>query len=250
LPEDAYRYPVPERWYREWGVRRYGFHGMSVEWSAERAAQLLARPASGLRLVVAHLGSGCSVTAVDGGRSVATSMGLTPLEGLMMGTRSGSIDPGILFYLRRTGRLSDDELADQLDHESGLVGVSGRTSDVRELLALEAAGDGPATLALRIFVRRAAECIAAAATSLPALDAIVFTGGIGENAAGLRARIVARLASIGVAPIEDAPVSRDAVISSSGTSPAILRVEAREDLVVARAAVALVETARPGTQGL
>ena len=250
LPEDAYRYPVPERWYREWGVRRYGFHGMSVEWSAERATELLARPASGLRLVVAHLGSGCSVTAVDGGRSVATSMGLTPLEGLMMGTRSGSIDPGILFYLRRTGRLSDDELADQLDHESGLVGVSGRTSDVRELLALEAAGEGPATLALRIFVRRAAECIAAAATSLPALDAIVFTGGIGENAAGLRARIVARLASIGVAPIEDAPVSRDAVISSSGTSPAILRVEAREDLVVARAAVALVETARPGTQGL
>ena len=250
LPEDAYRYPVPERWYREWGVRRYGFHGMSVEWSAERATELLARPASGLRLVVAHLGSGCSVTAVDGGRSVATSMGLTPLEGLMMGTRSGSIDPGILFYLRRTGRLSDDELADQLDHESGLVGVSGRTSDVRELLSLEAAGEGPATLALRIFVRRAAECIAAAATSLPALDAIVFTGGIGENAAGLRARIVARLASIGVAPIEDAPVSRDAVISSSGTSPAILRVEAREDLVVARAAVALVETARPGTQGL
>ncbi len=250
LPEDAYRYPVPERWYREWGVRRYGFHGMSVEWSAERAAQLLARPADGLRLVVAHLGSGCSVTAVDGGCSVATSMGLTPLEGLMMGTRSGSIDPGILFYLQRTGRLTDDELADQLDHESGLVGVSGRTSDVRELLRLEAAGDGPATLALQIFVRRAAECIAAAATSLPALDAIVFTGGIGENAAGLRARIVARLASIGVAAIETAPVSRDAVISASGNSPAILRVEAREDLVVARAAAALVETARPGTQGL
>jgi acetate kinase len=244
LPEDAYRYPVPERWYREWGVRRYGFHGMSVEWSAERAAQLLARPADGLRLVVAHLGSGCSVTAVDGGRSVATSMGLTPLEGLMMGTRSGSIDPGILFYLQRTGRLTDDELADQLDHESGLVGVSGRTSDVRELLRLEAAGDGPATLALQIFVRRAAECIAAAATSLPALDAIVFTGGIGENAAGLRARIVVRLASIGVAPIATAPVSLDAVISSSGNSPAILRVEAREDLVVARAAAALVERAR------
>jgi len=250
LPEDAYRYPVPDRWYREWGVRRYGFHGMSVEWSVERAAQLLDRPASGLRLVVAHLGSGCSVTAVDGGRSVATSMGLTPLEGLMMGTRSGSIDPGILFYLRRTGLLTDDELADQLDHESGLVGVSGRTSDVRELLRLEAAGDGLATLALQIFVRRAAECIAAAATSLPALDAIVFTGGIGENAAGLRARIVARLASIGVAAIDDASASRDSVISSPGNSPAILRIEAREDLVVARAAATVVETARPGKYGL
>ena len=141
--------------------------------------------------MVAHLGSGCSVTAVDGGRSVATSMGLTPLEGLMMGTRAGSIDPGILFYLLRTGRLDADELAEQLDHESGLLGVSGRTSDVRELLRAEADGDGPATLALAIFVRRAAECIAAAATALPAVDAIVFTGGIGENAAGLRARIVA-----------------------------------------------------------
>ena len=122
LPEEAYRYPVPEQWYREWGVRRYGFHGISVAWSAERAAALLARPVGELRTVVAHLGSGCSVTAVDGGRSVATSMGLTPLEGLMMGTRAGSIDPGILFYLLRTGRLDPDELAEQMDHESGLAG--------------------------------------------------------------------------------------------------------------------------------
>lgn len=245
LPEDAYRYPVPERWYRAWGVRRYGFHGMSVEWSTERAAQLLGRPAADLRLVVAHLGSGCSVTATDGGRSVATSMGLTPLEGLMMGTRSGSIDPGILFYLLRNGWLTQDELAEEMDHQSGLVGVSGRTSDVRELLRLEADGDGPATLALRIFVRRAAECVAAAATSLPVLDAIVFTGGIGENAAGIRARIVARLASAGIAPIADAPAPSDAVISSPGSSPAILRIEAREDLVVARAAARLVEAGRP-----
>jgi acetate kinase len=245
LPDDAYRYPVPEPWYREWGVRRYGFHGMSVEWSVQRAAQLLGCPADQLRLVVAHLGSGCSVTATDGGRSVATSMGLTPLEGLMMGTRSGSIDPGILFYLRRNGWLTEDELAEQLDHESGLVGVSGRTSDVRELLRLEADGDERAGLALRVFVRRAAECMAAAATALPTLDAIVFTGGIGENAAGLRARIVARLASIGVAPIADAPVREDAVISSPGSSPAILRIEAREDLVVARAAARLVEAGEP-----
>jgi acetate kinase len=244
LPEDAYRYAVPERWYRDWGVRRYGFHGMSVAWSAERAATLLARPAGDLRLVVAHLGSGCSVTAVDGGRSVATSMGLTPLEGLMMGTRSGSLDPGILFYLLRNGWLDQDELADQLDHGSGLLGVSGRTSDVRELLQLETAGDGPAMLALRIFVRRAAECIAAAATSLPRLDGIVFTGGIGENAAGLRARIVARLAPIGVTPISEKPAARDAVISAPGSSPAILRIEAREDLVVAREAVRIVDAAR------
>jgi acetate kinase len=241
LPEDAYRYAVPDRWFEEWGVRRYGFHGMSVEWSSERAAQLLGRPESDVRLVVAHLGSGCSVTAVDGGRSVATSMGLTPLEGLMMGTRSGSIDPGILFYLRRNDRLTEDELAEQLDHDSGLVGVSGRTSDVRELLELESNGDQRAGLALRMFVRRAAECIASAATSLPKLDAIAFTGGIGENAAGLRAQMVERLASIGLAPIGAGDVREDAVLSLPGAAPAVLRIQAREDVVVARAAARLVD---------
>ncbi len=153
LPEEAFRYPVPERWYREWGVRRYGFHGISVAWAAERAASLLRRPVAELRTVVAHLGSGCSVTAVDGGRSVATSMGLTPLEGLMMGTRAGSIDPGAMFYLLRSGRLSPDELAEQMDHESGLLGVSGQTSDVRELVRLEAAGDERATIALAMFAQ-------------------------------------------------------------------------------------------------
>ena len=253
LPEEAYRYPVPERWYRDWGVRRYGFHGISVAWSAERASALLDRPVGELRTVVAHLGSGCSVTAVDGGRSVATSMGLTPLEGLMMGTRAGSIDPGILFYLLRTGRLDGDELAEELDHASGLLGVSGRTSDVRELLRLESTGDGPATLALKLFVRRAAECIASAATALPQLDCIVFTGGIGENAAALRSRIVARLGSIGVAPIAEEQPAEDAVLAqrsgpaapsaltgSAINSPAVLRIVAREDLVVAREAARLV----------
>jgi acetate kinase len=174
-------------------------------------------------------------------------MGLTPLEGLMMGTRAGSIDPGVLFYLLRNRRLDADELADQLDHESGLLGVSGRTSDVRELLRAEADGDGPATLALTMFVRRAAECIAAAATALKAVDAIVFTGGIGENAAGLRARIVRRLSALGVAPIPEEAVAEDAVLSatgglrggSPGNSPAILRIEAREDLIVAREAAGL-----------
>jgi acetate kinase len=245
LAEEAFRYPVPEPWYREWGIRRYGFHGMSVAWSAERAAALLARPIGELRTVVAHLGSGCSVTAVDGGRSVSTSMGLTPLEGLMMGTRAGSIDPGIMFYLLRTGRLDVDEMAEQMDHESGLLGVSGQTSDVRELVRLEAAGDGPATLALNMFVRRAAECLAATVTALPVVDAIVFTGGIGENAAGLRARIVARLGSIGVAAIGDTAVAEDAVLSDVGRAPAVLRIEAREDLIVAREAARLVGETGP-----
>ncbi len=250
LPEEAFRYPVPEKWYRDWGIRRYGFHGMSVAWSSERAAALLDGEfeAGGTRLpnlVVAHLGSGCSVTAVEAGRSVATSMGLTPLEGLMMGTRSGSIDPGIIFALLREGRLTVDELADQLDHASGLVGVSARTSDVRELLAQESKGDEAATLALAMFVRRAAECVAAAATSLPRLDAIVFTGGIGENAASIRSRIVARLASMGIAPIDARPTKEDGALSVPGSRPAVLRIEAREDLIVAREAARTVETVRP-----
>jgi acetate kinase len=167
-------------------------------------------------------------------------MGLTPLEGLMMGTRAGSIDPGILFYLLRTGRFEPDELAEEVDHKAGLLGVSGRTSDVRELLRLEAAGDEAATLALQIFVRRAAECVAAAATSLSGLDAIVFTGGIGENAAGLRFRIAARLRSIGVAPVSGVAVAQDAVLSAPGSSPAVLRIVAREDLIVAREVARLV----------
>jgi acetate kinase len=246
LPEEGFRYPVPESWYRDWGVRRYGFHGISVAWSTERAAALLARPIGELRLVVAHLGSGCSVTAVDGGRSVSTSMGLTPLEGLMMGTRAGSIDPGVLFYVLRNGWLDPDGLAEALDHDSGLVGVSGRTSDARELEALEASGDERATLALALFVRRAAEAIAAAATSLPSLDGIVFTGGIGENSVALRARIVSRLGALGVAPVTKEAVTTDAILGRAngagklqGATPAILRIEAREDLIIAREAASI-----------
>jgi acetate kinase len=250
LPEEAFRYPVPDRWYEEWGIRRYGFHGLSVAWATERTAVMMGDaelgtdyeggPASNPSIVVAHLGSGCSVTAVEDGRSVSTSMGLTPLEGLMMGTRSGSIDPGIVFALLREDRLSVDELADQLDHASGLMGVSGITSDVRELLAAEANGDKAATLALAIFVRRAAECIAAAATSLHALDAVVFTGGIGENASSVRSRIVRRLSSIGVGFVDDRPIGEDCVLTPAATRPAVLRVEAREDLIVAREAARAV----------
>ena len=246
LPPAGYRYPVPEPWFRDWGVRRYGFHGLSVAWSIRRAAELLDRPAELGRIVVAHLGNGCSVTAVDAGRSVDTSMGMTPLEGLMMGTRSGSIDPGMAFALLRPGRLSVGELEDALEHRSGLLGVSGRSADMRELLAAEASGDAAARLALELYVRRAAAGIAAAATSLPNLDALVFTGGIGANAAPIRARIAARLAVLGVPalPESDPRPGRDAgadgVLTEPGRSPAVLRVEAREDLVIAAEVAALL----------
>jgi acetate kinase len=235
LPPAGYRYAVPEAWFRDWGVRRFGFHGLSVAWSVARAAELLGRPVERLRLVIAHLGGGCSVTAVDGGRSVDTSMGMTPLEGLMMGTRAGSIDPGILLALLSDGRASVAELEDILDHRSGLLGVSRRSADVRELLLAEATGNDAAALALELFVRRAAAGIAAAATCLPAIDAVVFTGGIGENSGRMRARIAALLAVLGIPAIPDADVHQDKVLTDAARTPAVLRVEAREDIVIAEA---------------
>lgn len=241
LPPAGYRYPVPNDWFQNWGIRRFGFHGLSVAWSVERAAELLARPAGALRLVVAHLGSGCSVTAVDRGSSADTSMGMTPLEGLMMGTRAGSIDPGVILDLLRRGHLSLSELADVLDHGSGLRGVSGRSSDVRDLLALEAAGDQAATLALELFVRRAAAGIAAAASVLPALDAVVLTGGIGEHSGPIRARIVESLAVLGIRRIADIEVREDGLITEPGERPVVLRVAAREDVVIANSVRALIE---------
>lgn len=241
LPVAGYRYPVPTNWFQDWGIRRYGFHGLSVAWSVARASELLGLPASELRVVVAHLGSGCSVTAVDGGGPVDTSMGMTPLEGLMMGTRAGSVDPGILLALLRDGRASVAELEDALDHRSGLLGVSGRSSDVRELLAAEATGDEAAGLALEMFIRRAAAGIAAAATCLPSVDAIVFTGGIGENSTVIRARIASRLGILGVPPIPTGDVAEDRVLATASAGvPAVLRIESREDIVIAEAVIEVV----------
>ncbi len=234
LPPAGFVYPVPYRWYEEWGIRRFGFHGLSVTWAVQRAGALLGKPAAELGMVVAHLGSGCSVTAAWQGRSVDTSMGLTPLEGLMMGTRAGSVDPGILIYVLRTGRVGREELEDQLDHRSGLVGVSGRGAGMRELEQAATGGDERARLAIEIFVRKAAAGIAAAATALPRLDAIVFTGGIGEHSGRTRAAIVSRLAALGVRTIGDDAVTVDTVLSTAGTVPAVLRIEAREDAVIAR----------------
>jgi acetate kinase len=239
LPPDAFVYPLPWQWHEQWGVRRYGFHGLSVEWSVRRAAELLGRAPTDLNLIVAHLGNGCSVTAVGGGRSLATSMGLTPLEGLMMGTRAGSVDPGIMLELLRSGRLSVERLAEALDHESGLLGISGISGDVREVGAAAEGGDRRAALALAIFARRAAEGIAAAATALPRLEALVFTGGIGENAGALRADIVRRLTPLGVDAIDPAESGEDRVLNPGRGRVSLLRVEAREDVVIAEAVEAL-----------
>jgi acetate kinase len=234
LPKEGYVYALPYEWYWDWGYRRYGFHGLSITWSVERAAALLGR--SDLGLVIAHLGNGCSVTAVWQGHSVSTSMGMTPLEGLVMGTRAGSIDPGIVLAAVRDHDLDARALEDVLEHRSGLLGVSGRTADMRELLAM-APNEERAALAIAMFERSAAAAIAAAATALPRLDALVFTGGIGEHAATVRGEIVRRLASIGVPPLDTRAVDGDRVLVAGPI--AVLVVVAREDVVIAREVVAL-----------
>jgi acetate kinase len=206
LPPEATTYALPSRW-RDQGLRRYGFHGLSVAWATERV------PAP--RLVVCHLGGGCSVTAVLDGRSVDTTMGLTPLEGIVMATRSGSVDPGLLLHLLRHGT-GTDELEHALEHESGLLGLSGLSPHVHELEAAMADGNERARLALSIYVRRIAQAVAALAVSLGGLDALVFTGGVGEGSGWVRDRVCAELAFLGDVRVEV--------------------VESREDVVIARAA--------------
>ncbi|WP_272976058.1 acetate kinase [Deinococcus geothermalis] len=240
MPPVAYRYAVPTVWYTCYGVRRYGFHGISHAYVAEEAARLLARDLTDLSLVTAHLGNGCSVTAVQGGRSLDTSMGLTPLEGLVMGTRSGDVDPGLPDYLAREAGLTLAEITAALNRESGLLGLSGLTNDMRELEAAAAGGNTNAQLALEIFVYRLAKTIAGMATVLGRLDALVFTGGIGENSATVRAATLARLGLLGFQL--DAAANAQAVrgqggVITSGGVPALV-VNTNEERMIAR------ETAR------
>ena len=225
LPPAAATYAVPRRWREEWGVRRYGFHGLSVQWAAERTR---AR-----RLVVCHLGGGSSITAVLDGRSVDTTMGFSPLEGVPMTTRAGSVDPGALLHLLREGLLELPDLERELEHESGLVGLSeGGSGDIREA----------SPLALDVYVHRVAGAVGAAATALGGLDALVFTAGIGERSPETRARIAERLRFLGVEldPEANATARGDADISGAGASVRTLVVAAREEIVAARAARGLL----------
>jgi acetate kinase len=237
LPDAAAVYALPERWRSEWGIRRYGFHGLSVEWSAERAPALLDRPAAGLRLVVCHLGGGCSITAVRDGRSQDTTMGFSPLEGVPMASRAGSVDPGALLYVLREHGLDADALDRELNAESGLKGLGG-TGDVRELVRRADAGDERAELALSVFAHRVAGAVAAMATGAGGLDALVFTAGIGENSPPIRERICARLAFLGV-ELEarlNAELEPDGDVASERSPVRVLVIRAREELVAARAA--------------
>lgn len=243
MPAAAYRYAVPGDWYTRYGVRRYGFHGTSHRFVSERAAALLGRPPGEVRLVTAHLGNGCSAAAIRDGVSVDTTMGMTPLEGLVMGTRSGDVDPGLIGYLaERTGQ-NAAELTEALNTRSGLLGLSGTSNDMRTVEAAAARGDERATLALDVFVHRLARAIAGLVPSLGRLDALVFTGGIGENSALVRSLVLARLGFLGLTEDAEANAghgrSTGGRISRPGPAAALV-VPTDEELMIARDTAGLV----------
>jgi acetate kinase len=233
LPAAAATYALPAEWRARWRLRRYGFHGLSHAYASRRAAELLGR--ARLRVVTCHLGAGASLAAVRDGRSVDTTMGFTPLEGLVMATRSGSVDPGLMLWLLEPGRIGVDELGNALEHASGLQGLAG-TADMREVLARRAAGDDRATLAIDVYLHRLRAGIAAMAAALDGVDAIVFTGGVGERSAPVREDACRGLRFLGVKldPTANARATGDVDVTAPGAPARVLVVAAREDLEIAR----------------
>jgi acetate kinase len=241
LPPGAHAYAGPHDWL-ERGLRRFGFHGINHEYAAHRAALLLGRPVAALRMITCHLGSGGSLAAVRCGRSVDTTMGFTPLEGLVMGTRSGSIDPGLLLHLLREPGASPDSVGALLNHRSGLRGLSGRSGDMREILRAREDGDPAAQLAFDVYIHRLRFHIGAMLGATGGLDAIVFTAGVGEHSAEVRDAALAPFAFLGVEldPDRDAGTERDRDVATERSTVRVLVIRAREEWAIARAAVAAV----------
>jgi len=235
MPAAASTYAIPEEWRKVYGVRRYGFHGFSHAYAARRSAELLKRPESDLRIVTCHLGAGASLAAVAGGRSVDTTMGFTPLDGLVMATRAGAVDPGSLLWLQRHAGISEADMTDALDKHSGLQALAG-TPDMRELLKRVSAGDDVARLAFDVYIHRLRSSIASMAAAMGGLDALVFTGGVGENSPAVRAAAVAGLRFLGVeiGPTLNASLGADSDISAPAASVSTLVIKAREDIELAR----------------
>lgn len=243
MPLPAAVYPGPYEWF-ESGIRRYGFHGINHQYCAERAAQMLRADAKALKIVSCHLGNGCSITAIHKGRSVDTTMGFTPLEGLMMGTRSGSVDPGILTYLTRQRDLDAQDLDRVLNHESGLLGVSGVSSDMRDILTCMRQGHERAKLAFEIYVHRLRAAIGGMAAVLGGMDVLVFTAGVGENCAELRAAACSGLEFLGLRLCEqtNAQPSLDQDVSAPDSRVRVLVIRAEEDWAIAKECWKLLQT--------
>ena len=235
LPSAAAVYPGPYEWVAQ-GIRRYGFHGINHQYCAERTAQLLAKDLTELKLVTCHLGNGCSLAAIQNGRSIDTTMGFTPLEGLMMGTRSGSVDPGILTYLLREGHLTGPELDDLLNKKSGLLGISGISGDLRKVVSAMSDGNERAKLAFDIFVHRLQAGIGAMIVALGGIDALVFTAGIGENSPEVRDAACANFRFLGLAldSSKNASPHSDQDISAPASTVRVIVARAQEDWAIAR----------------
>jgi len=244
MPPHAYLYGLPYVLYERHAIRRYGFHGTSHRYVGWRSEALLGRPREETRLVTCHLGNGASVCAIDRGQSADTSMGFTPLEGLLMGTRTGDIDPSVVFHIMHEEDLTEHQVTALLNKHSGLYGVSGLTHDMRELLAAEAQGHVRAKLAIDMFCYRIRKYVAAYAGAMGGVDAVIFTGGIGENAAAVRARSLAGLEfmGIGVDPARNAAtIGTEADISAGASSVRTLVIPTNEELLIARDTVRCVE---------
>ena len=240
IPAEAAEYALPRRWREEWGVRRYGFHGLSVEWCAGRVPELLGGPVA--RLVVCHLGGGSSISAVVDGRSVDTTMGFTPLEGVPMTTRSGSIDPGALLYLLREKRIDEKSLDHALNLDSGIAALAASNGGMIEIERLAVSGDPAAGLALDVMLHHLAAAVAAMAASAGGLDALAFTAGIGEGSALVRERLCSRVGFLGIEldRLRNADAKPDCDVTSESSRVRVLVVRAREELIAARAARALL----------
>lgn len=237
IPQHAYLYAVPMKWYRDYGVRRYGFHGTSHQYVVQKAADLLGIPLEDSAFISAHLGNGASATAVLNGKSVDTTMGFTPLEGLVMGTRSGDIDPGLPPYIAQSLGITPEEVVNLLNKKSGLLGLSELSNDMRELTAAATEGHKGAAAAIEVFVFRLAKAIGALAVSLPRIDALIFTGGIGENAALIREKVLHRLKVFGF--IADAGANAKAVGGKGGVitimdSPVAMVVNTNEEAMIVK----------------
>jgi acetate kinase len=236
LPPAASTYALPASWTERWPLRRFGFHGLSHAYASRRAAELLGRPAAELRVVTAHLGAGASLAAVSGGRSVDTTMGFTPLEGLVMATRSGSVDPGLLLWVQRHGGLDAEAVEAALERESGMRGISRRSAGFGELLDFAASGDERCALAIDVYLHRLRGAIAAMAAAMGGLDAVTFAGGVGEGSAEVRERACAGLGFLGLeldTAVNRDPGPGDADLSSAAASTRALLVRAREEVEIA-----------------
>jgi acetate kinase len=244
IPLAASVYPGPYEWFEN-GIHRYGFHGINHQYCARRAAHMLGKDPDSFRIVSCHLGNGCSLAAIRNGKSVDTTMGFTPLEGLMMGTRSGSVDPGILTYLMRQKKLTGDQLNEILNKRSGLLGISGISEDMREILAAVNAGNSRAKLGFDIYVHRLVSAIGTMVAVLGGIDALVFTAGVGENSADVRAAACQNFGYLGLTldSEKNSHSSPDQDISVADSSVRILVIRAQEDWEIARQCWRMVRNA-------